>query len=96
VRSASVHLAEQCKSEPCLRVDTVFSEAVPKDFFPHCKGGTQIFSRCFCMNDSGTKRIYDRNEYYRYDYYRYKKYVGKKLYGECFGYNKTGQKSIQI
>ena len=34
------------------------------------------------------------NEYYRYDYYRYKEYIGKKLYGECFGYNKTGQKSI--
>ena len=36
------------------------------------------------------------NEYYRYDYYRYKEYIGKKLYGECFGYNKTGQKSIQF
>ena len=30
----------------------VLSGAVPKDFFPHCAGGTQIFSRCFCMNDS--------------------------------------------
>lgn len=36
------------------------------------------------------------NEYSRYDYYRYKEYIGKKLYGECFGYNKTGQKSIQF
>ena len=36
------------------------------------------------------------NEYYRYDCYKYKDYVGKKLYGECFGYNKTGQKSIQF
>ncbi len=34
------------------------------------------------------------NEFYRYDCYRYKDYVGKKLYHECFGYNKTGQKSI--
>lgn len=34
------------------------------------------------------------NEYYRYDCYRYKDYVGKKLYSECFGYNKTGQKTI--
>ena len=50
--SASAHLAEQCKSKPCLRMDTVLSEAVPKDFFPHCAGGTQIFSRCFCMDDS--------------------------------------------
>ena len=36
------------------------------------------------------------NEYYRYDCYRYKEYIGKKLYSECFGYNKTGQKSIQL
>ena len=36
------------------------------------------------------------NEYYRYDCYRYKDYIGKKLYQECFGYNKTGQKSIQF
>ena len=36
------------------------------------------------------------NEYYRYDCYKYKEYLGKKLYGECFGYNKTGQKSIQF
>ena len=36
------------------------------------------------------------NEYYRYDYYRYKEYIGKKLYRECFGYSKTGQKSIQF
>ena len=61
--SASVHLAEQCKSKPCLRVDTVLSQTVPKDFFPHCAGGTQIFSRCFCMNDSGIKRNYDWSDY---------------------------------
>ncbi len=36
------------------------------------------------------------NEYYRYDCYRYIDYIGKKLYGECFGYNKTGQKSIKF
>ena len=36
------------------------------------------------------------NEYYRYDCYRYDEYIGKKLYSECFGYNKTGQKSIKI
>ena len=268
-REVLLHLAEQCKSKPCLRMDTVLSQTVPKDFFPHCAGGTQVFSRCFCMNDNGIKlimigviimlfffrskrnqllsklikafpkeyrsdveavcngltlkskaysgalysdettewsllsgekieipyrvylsdklvfqnkltaqqqviyhcffsRSYDGyvrqkhikalldsdmlewampyiikicdeyvkeildivyqklqgrncetykalcqrnfdyfklghcrmisywNEYYRYDYYRYKEYIGKKLYGECFGYNKTGQKSIQF
>ena len=52
--SASVHLAEQCKSKPCLRMDTVLSQTVPKDFFPHCAGSTQIFSRCFCMSDDET------------------------------------------
>lgn len=36
------------------------------------------------------------NEYYRYDCYRYKDYIGKKLYRECFGYGKTGQKSIEF
>ena len=69
-RSALVHLAEQCKSEPCLRMDTVLSQTVPKDFFPHCAGGTQIFSRCFCMDDSEAtllplRRItyYENNDY---------------------------------
>ena len=38
-------------------MDTVLSQTVPKDFFPHCAGGTQIFSRCFCMNDNGIKLI---------------------------------------
>lgn len=36
------------------------------------------------------------NVYRRYDCYRFKEYLGKKLYGECFGYNITGQKSIQF
>ena len=36
------------------------------------------------------------NEFYRYDCYRYNEYIGKKLYSECFGYNKTGQKSIKF
>ena len=36
------------------------------------------------------------NEYYRYDCYKYKDYIGKKLYSECFGYSKTGQKSIRF
>ena len=36
------------------------------------------------------------NEFYRYDCYRYDDYIGKKLYSECFGYNKTGQKSIKF
>ena len=36
------------------------------------------------------------NEHYRYDCYKYKDYLGKQLYGQCFGYNKTGQKSIQF
>lgn len=36
------------------------------------------------------------NEFYRGDCYRYQEYIGKKLYSECFGYRKTGQKSIQF
>ncbi len=36
------------------------------------------------------------NEFYRWDCYRYQEYIGKKLYKECFGYHKTGQKSIQF
>lgn len=36
------------------------------------------------------------SEYYRFDCYRYKDYVGKKLYKECFGYAKTGAKSIRF
>lgn len=70
-RSASVHLAEQCKSKPCLRVDTVLSQTVPKDIFPHCAGGTQIFSRCFCMNDSeATLLPLRRITYYEKDDYQ--------------------------
>ena len=69
-RSALVHLAEQCKSEPCLRMDTVFFGAVPKDFFPHRRGGTQIFSRCFCMNDSEIALLpFRRITYYENDDY---------------------------
>ena len=41
-----------------------------------------------------TRMISYWNEYYRWDCYRYSDYVGKKLYGECFGYRKTGQQSI--
>ena len=70
-RSASVHLAEQCKSKPCLRMDTVLSQTVPKDFFPHCAGGTQIFSRCFCMDDSeATLLPLRRITYYEKDDYQ--------------------------
>ena len=36
------------------------------------------------------------SEYYRYECYRYHEYIGKKLYGECFGYRKTGQQSISF
>ena len=70
-RSASVRLAEQCKSKPCLRMDTVLSQTVPKDFFPHCAGGTQIFSRCFCMDDSeATLLPLRRITYYEKDDYQ--------------------------
>ena len=48
---------------PCLRMDTVLSQTVPKDFFPHCAGGTQIFSRCFCMDDSGTTLLPSKEDY---------------------------------
>ena len=34
------------------------------------------------------------NEFYRRDCFKYSEYVGKKLWRECFGYGKTGQKSI--
>lgn len=34
------------------------------------------------------------SEYHRHKCYRYKNYLGKNLYAECFGYRKTGQKSI--
>ena len=41
------------QTRPCLKTDTVSSPTVPKDFFPHrAEGGTQIFSRRLCMNDS--------------------------------------------
>ena len=70
-RSASVRLAEQCKSKPCLRMDTVLSQTVPKDFFPHCAGGTQIFSRCFCMSDNeATLLPLRRITYYEKDDYQ--------------------------
>ena len=36
------------------------------------------------------------NRYRRCDCFLYKDYIGKKLYGESFGYRKTGQKSIQF
>ena len=39
---------------PCLRMDTVLSQIVPKEHFPHPAGSTQIFSRRFCMSDNET------------------------------------------
>ena len=69
--SATVHLAEQCKSKPCLRMDTVLSQTVPKEFFPRCAGSTQIFSRCFCMSDDETTLLpLRRITYYEKDDYQ--------------------------
>ncbi len=39
---------------PCLRMDTVLSQMVPKEHFPHPAGSTKIFSRRFCMSDNET------------------------------------------
>ena len=36
------------------------------------------------------------NEFYRIDCYRYRDYIGRRLYGECFGYGKTGQKQVHV
>ena len=56
---------------PCLRMDTVLSQTVPKDFFPRCAGSTQIFSRCFCMDDSeATLLPLRRITYYEKDDYQ--------------------------
>ena len=43
-----------------------------------------------------TRMISYWNEFYRWDCYRYENYIGKKLYLDCFGYSKTGQKSIKF
>ncbi len=43
-----------------------------------------------------TRMISYWNEFYRWDCYRYENYIGKKLYRDCFGYSKTGQKSIKF
>ena len=56
---------------PCLKMDTVLSQIVPKDFFPHYAGGTQIFSRCFCMSDDETTLLpLRRITYYEKDDYQ--------------------------
>ncbi len=33
--------------------------------------------------------------FHRHECYRYKDYIGKRLFKECFGYRKTGQKTIE-
>ena len=72
-RNTSADLSAQCKSEPCLGMDTVFSQSVPKDFFPRRAGSTQIFSRCFCMNDSEAASLPSRRiTYYEKDNYQRK------------------------
>lgn len=58
------------------------------------------------LNFDTFRRGYSRmtaywGEYYRWEYYRdgrcrFREYVGKKLYAECFGYRKTGQKSVIV
>ncbi len=42
-----------------------------------------------------TRMISYWNEFYRWDCYKYENYIGKKLYRDCFGYGKTGQKTIK-
>ena len=70
-REKSAFSSEQCESEPCLKTDTVLSKSVPKDFFPHRAGSAQIFSRCFCMNDSETTLLpLRRITYYEKDDYQ--------------------------
>ena len=74
-------------------LDTVYQKLQGRNFETYkalCQRNFDYFKLGHC------RMISYWNEYYRYDYYRYKEYIGKKLYGECFGYNKTGQKSIQF
>ena len=36
------------------------------------------------------------SRFYRYECYRYRDWIGRRLYGECFGYRRTGQKNIDM
>lgn len=61
----------------------------------NCESYKDVCRRNFDYFKKGHSRMISYwNEYYRYDHYRYRDYIGKKLYGECFGYGKTGQKTI--
>ncbi len=63
----------------------------------NCEKYKVVCSNNFKLIKSGHSRMMSYwNEYYRYDCHRYNDYVGKKLYSECFGYSKTGQKSIKF
>ena len=58
------------------------------------------YRRLCALNFDYLKRAHTRmisywNEVYRWDCYRYCDYIGKKLYRDCFGYFRTGQKTIK-
>ena len=58
------------------------------------------YRRLCALNFDYIKRAHTRmisywNEFYRWDCYRYCDYIGKKLYRDCFGYFRTGQKTIK-
>ena len=97
------------KSVPCLKTDTVFSKASPN--FPWYCGITQDFSRRFCKMVTQAKLEVTVCVFYS-DQKRtcLQKNLQKvfpvslktmsklfvRLYSECFGYSKTGQKSIKF
>ena len=74
-------------------LETVYQKLKDKN----CKIYKAVCSNNFKLIESGHSRMISYwNEYYRYSYYKYNDYIGKKLYSECFGYSKTGQKSIKF
>lgn len=74
-------------------LQTVYDALSKRD----CKKYREICALNFdYIKRAHTRMISYWNEFYRHDCYRYESYIGKKLYRDCFGYRKTGQKTIKF
>jgi hypothetical protein len=89
---AMPYIIKICDEYVCEILEVVYQKLKKRNSEPYkelCRLNFEYFKLGHC------RMISYWNEYYRWDCYRYSDYVGKKLYSECFGYGKTGQKTIQ-
>lgn len=91
-----------------IKVSDEYVKEILNTVYESLKGkDTAKYKEICLLNFDFIRRAHSRmisywNEYYRYEYrgelieHPYKEYVGRMLYLECFGYRKSGQKTINL